>query len=263
MNTTFSRTILLLGGSLGSSDDHGMHEDERFPSTAEDEADLRIEEAVVALVRGCLTRSCRLAMVNDPVLTPLVIEVALEYWESLPGEERGFERRRFSGAPIIVFGNDFDKEASEVLGYYAQIGCIQLFREFALIETAIDRIVYIGGSIGSMDLLGTVQRQSGRQIPVYPIASTGGVARRLYQTGEVVDLEGRIVNRIADLQRQTQFDPPHVESSREFFESEQRFKDPKAERDAIPQFQAALYPLIVSEILDEEINSTSRAERSM
>jgi hypothetical protein len=259
MNTKFSRTILLLGGSLGSSDDGGVPEDERFPSRAADEADLRVEEAVVALVRGCLTRNCRLAMWNDPILTPLVIEVALEYWESLPGEERGFEGRRFSAAPVTVYGDGLEEEESEVLHYYAQIGCIQLLREFDPIETFIDRIVYIGGSIASMDLLRTVERRSGRQVPVYPIASTGGVARSLYQTREVVELEGRIAKKIADLQRQAKFDPPHAEPSRGFFVGEQRVTDP--ERDAIPQFQAALYPIIVSEILDEEINSPARAQR--
>ena len=260
MKNDFSRTILLLGGAL-ASEDGNLAEDVGFQSPTEDEADLRVEEAVVALVRGCLTGNCRLAMWNDPVLTPLVIVVALEYWESLPGEERHLDdQRRFSAAPVVLFGSESDEEEGKVLGYYDRIGCVQLLREFDPNETPIDRIVLIGGSDIDVSRLGTVRARSERRIPLYPISSTGGFARRSdesgYEPDDVVDLEGQIADRIAGRQSQAHFALPRPEPSRGPFEGEQRFSEP--EREEAPQFQAALYPLIVSRILGEETDTRYR-----
>ena len=39
---------------------------------------------------------------HDPVAVPLAIEVALDYWQSLPKEQSGNDERRFVGAPLLI-----------------------------------------------------------------------------------------------------------------------------------------------------------------
>lgn len=254
MKTEFSQTVLLLGGTLDSSDESALLQDERFLDLAEDESDLRIEEAAIALARGSFLRGWRLAMRDDPVLTPLVIEVAREYWESLPGEEMGLEGRRFSSEPVVIFGDDFDEETREVLGYYVQIGCIKLVREFDLREISVDRVVCIGGSHDVLELLGLIKFQGGGDAPIYTIPSTGGGALRLYQRHEAIDLEQAIISRIVPQQFEVRFDLSQVELSNEFPEGERRSSE--VEREAVPQFGFAFYPLVVNAILDADAGRT-------
>lgn len=255
MKTEFSQTVLLLGGTLDSFDDNVLlQNDERFLDLAEDELDLRIEEAAIAIARGSFLRGWRLAMQNDPVLTPLVIEVAREYWESLPVEEMVQEGRRFNSEPVVIFGDDFDEETREVLGYYAQIGCIKLVREFDLREISVDRVVCIGGSHDVLELLGLIKFQGGGDTPIYTIPSTGGGALSLYQRHEAIDLEQAIVSRIVPQQFEVRFDLSQVEPSDEFAEGNRRSSE--VEREAVPQFRFAFYPLVVNAILDADAGGT-------
>jgi hypothetical protein len=253
MKNEFSHTVLLLGGNLDGPERNMHPRDELFRDLAKDESDIRIEEAAIALARGTFTRGWRLAMQQDSVLTPLVIEIALEYWESLPGEEMGREGRRFIAEPLVIFGNDFEEEEREILGYPAQIGCIKLIPEFDLSELYINRVVLIGGSRDVAKLIDLVKSQA-EGAPIYSIPSTGGAALDLGHLNEALDLERMMVSRIVSLESEMHFDPSQVELSDE---SVKRGLPPiEFEQGLVPQFRFALYPLLVNAILDSDAGMT-------
>src|ERR1700694_4963930 len=97
------KIVLLLGGSLGSPSEQLPPEEKDFDIASDDELDVRIEEAILALTRAVFSRGWRLGFRHDPVVTPLALEVALDYWQALPGEGSGRGDRRFTGTPLLIF----------------------------------------------------------------------------------------------------------------------------------------------------------------
>jgi len=240
-------TILLLGGKLDDDNENGIHKDEHFRALSNDEADIRIEEAVLGLARGIFMRGWRLAFQHDAVLTPLVIEVAMEYWQSLPGEEKGFEARRFSSQPVVIFGGRLEEEEHEVIEYAVQIGCVKFVPETHLTEIPISRVVCIGGSRQAGEYIDWLNEQDERP-PVFTIPSTGGVAQALSYREGVSDLERGIEEALVSQRAEMHFEPPDLEASPEH--SQRTFPPVELEPERVPEFRYALYPLLVNAILD-------------
>jgi hypothetical protein len=244
------RTVLVLGG--GHEGDSVVEKDGRFESLSEDEADIRIEEAALALTRAVLARGGRLAFRDDAVFTPLFIEVALEYWEALPAEEVSAEgeRRRFVGAPLVLVGVKQNGPASDALDWAAQVGCLETVSDDVFAERGADLVVLIGGSesaAGDLDRI-TNSRLSG--VPIVALPSTGGVARGAADQGRVRDAEAAVMERVSASRMRFEPPPDFVQRAARESGRELTRESLSAEPEQQPEFRYALYPLVVAALLD-------------
>src|SRR5450755_2281792 len=100
----YGNTVVLLGGPIDES--RAVELDES--AEIDDDLIVRQEEAVIALARAVFARGGRLALRYDLSFTPLVIQVANEYFEPAPAE--GLEER--FPAPVLIFGEPEEWEIS-------------------------------------------------------------------------------------------------------------------------------------------------------
>ena len=239
--------VLLLGGSLGSSSEQLPPEEKDFDIASDDELDVRIEEAILALTRAVFSRGWRLEFRHDPVVTPLALEVALDYWQALPGEESGRENRRFTGTPLLIFGTELDQDDREAIDYAMHIGCATFLPEADLNFQAVSRVVCVGGTADVEKYVGALQNRIPK-VPIFTIPSTGGAAEALANLSSVANLERSIVEEIVSRRAEMKFEPP---TQRKGSDS-RNFTDTPFEQEPIPQFRYALYPLLMNEILESE-----------
>ena len=251
-------TVLLLGGRLGESNRNGQLQDDHFDVSSNDEADIRIEEAVLSLARATFVRGWRLAFQHDPVVTPIVVEVALEYWQSLPAEERGVENRRFSGEPIVMFGAELEDHDRALIERALQIGCIKVVPTSRLTEVSVSRVVCIGGSTEVDDYVNWLENNASN-VPIFAIPSTGGAAYDLRDRSGIANPEPSVTELIVSRRSEMHFDPPRQEASSERVQGSRQQFDLEPER--VPQFRYALYPLLVNLILDSESGATAMRVR--
>lgn len=244
--------VLLLGGSLGSSEELPETADKDFDFASDDELDVRIEEATVALIRAVLSRGWRVVFRNDPVVTPLAIEVALDYWQSLPGEQSGKDERRFTGAPLLIFGPELDQEDREVINYAIHIGCATFLPEADLNYQMISRIVCVGGTTDVEKYVGSLQSRVSN-IPIFTIPSTGGAAQALANRSGVANPELAIVAEILSRRAKMKFEPPQAEKPSDI---NRGFPETGFERERVPEFRYALYPLLMNVILESEVGAS-------
>jgi hypothetical protein len=249
MTPDSAQTVLLLGGKLGDSDERGKPEDQDFEISSDDEEDIRIEEAVISLARATFVRGWRLAFRHDPVVTPLALEVAMEYWQSLPGEDRGLETRRFSIEPVVIFGPELKDDDREAINHALHIGCARFVAKPRLTEPFVSRVVCIGGSTEVADYISWLNNNASN-VPIFTIPSTGGAAYDLKDRAGIANPERGITEIIVSRRSEMHFDPPRQETSPDLA---QGFRHPiDLEPERIPQFRYALYPLLVNAILDSE-----------
>lgn len=244
--------VLLLGGSLGSSDELPETADRDFGFASDDELDVRIEEATVALIRAVLSRGWRVVFRHDPVVTPLAIEVALDYWQSLPGEQSGRDERRFTSAPLLIFGPELDQEDREVINYAIHIGCAIFFPEADVNYQPISRVVCVGGTTDVEKFVGSLQSRVSN-IPIFTIPSTGGAAQILSNRSGVANPERAVVAEILSRRDKMKFEPPQAEKPSE---TNRGFPETGFEPERIPQFRYALYPLLMNVILESEVGTS-------
>lgn len=244
--------VLLLGGSLGSSDELSETADSDFDFASDDELDVRIEEATLALTRAVLSRGWRVVFRHDPVVTPLAIEVALDYWQSLPGEHSGRNERRFTGAPLLIFGPELDQEDREVINYAIHIGCATFLPEADVNYHTISRVVCVGGTTAVEKFLGSLQSRVS-DIPIFTIPSTGGAAQALANRSGVANPERAIVAEILSRRGKMKFEPPQPEKTSDI---NRGFPEVGFEQERIPEFRYSLYPLLMNVILESGVGTS-------
>jgi hypothetical protein len=258
------QTILLVGGPV-SAEERG--EIDQAANAQEDEADVRVEEAVVTLSRGVFGRGGRILAREHPLLTPLLLEVTLEYWEALPGEESSGarEQRRFLDAPLLVYKGPAAQSHDHVVGDVeraSRIGCVRYVDDEQLDSLPIRLAVCIGGSGELVDELEPFSRvwhgvHNRQGPPVYVIPSTGGAASRTAAARDsfsVFDLEDSMVRTVNARREEMGFELPRelrgLEAER--VRDRERIQEERLfESEPIPDFQYAFYPLLIAAILDE------------
>ena len=252
LESTAGNTVLLLGGSIGEGYDISQR-DKDFPNMSSDEYDIRVEEAIISVVRGVLIRRGRLAFLDDAVVTPLAIEVATEYWQSLPGEERrnSSEERKFEDVRLLIVGPQSLVPDREELDYAIRIGCARLISAEELGQLDVSRAVCIGGTRNTEEMLDRLRSNWQSFVPVHAIPSTGGAAKDLVESDQARDAEGRAAEVVVSRRANLHFKAPELEAFSSEAETGSRpFGIPEQERQQIPDFRYALYPLIVSLLLD-------------
>jgi hypothetical protein len=113
--------------------------------------------------------------------------------------------------------------------------------------------VCIGGSREAGEYIEWLNDQEEKP-PVFTIPSTGGVAQALSHREGVSDLERGIAETLVSQRAEMHFEPPDLEVSPEH--SQRPFPPVDAEPEPVPEFQYALYPLLINAILDAEFNAT-------
>jgi hypothetical protein len=259
------QTILLVGGPVSAE---GHRKIDGPADAHDDEADVRVEEAIVTLSRGVFGRGGRILAPEHPLLTPLLLEITLEYWEALPGEESSEARghRRFLDAPLLVYKRPAESGRVEHvagdLERAARIGCVRFVDDEQLDSLPITLVVCIGGEGELADELAPFSRvlrelHNKQGPPVYVIPSTGGAASRTAAAGDsfaVLDLENSIVRTVKARGEEMRFELPDELRALEE-ERERRREGIQEERpiepEPVPDFQYAIYPLLIAAILDE------------
>jgi hypothetical protein len=256
------QTILLVGGPV-------LAEERKEIDWPDDEPDVRVEEAVLALARGVFGRGGRILAREHPLVTPLLVEAAFEYWEALPGEEspEAREQRRFLDAPLLVYSAprapDHEEDVADDIERAARIGCLRYIDDQQLENLPIALVICIGGLGDLGDELEPFSRawrdvRNRRQPPVYVIPSTGGAASRTLVAAPegfvVFDLEETIMRTVKARREQMRFELPEElrAIAEERARGRERFQEERPIEPAqIPDFQYAFYPLLIAVILDE------------
>jgi hypothetical protein len=232
--TLKDKIVLFLGGQLSQSD-RAESESKNYEIQSNDEADVRIEEAIIALARAVFSRGGRLAFRHDPMVTPLVIEVALEYWQSLPAD------------PPILLIFAAEPELAKLRADVSRIGCAELRQDNKLGELSAHRILYVGGIQGPITEFAA--QNLARPASVFSIPSTGGAAQAVVAQEAALDRETEIIETIYKLQRAMHYSPPNEE---EMFDPKSRDGTLPPQEGQIPNFRYALYPLVMKSILKSE-----------
>jgi hypothetical protein len=245
------RTVFLVGGVAPETDYPAEARDREI--LAEDEWEIRTEEAVNALARAVFLRGGQLAFRHHALLTPFVLEIARDYATPPPAEPLGIEprstpERRMDGedtAPVMILAAASQRRE---LSRYSRANPLNAaIRPPAFLRTrSLFRAVCIGGT--TSEALSDRDQIDLREVPSFAIVSTGGIASEL-AVGEFPF--GRR-NRWADAEQRFASDlgvirftpPPGFRRTAETPGFEARgFETP-------PDFRYAIYPLLMAEILD-------------
>jgi len=241
------RTVLLLGGQVEES----PQEDEFLDLVAPDEADVRVEEAIIALSRAVFARGGQLAFRDDSLVTPLLLELVLEYWQSLPGEEIGGENRRFIAAPLLILDTHPSEHHGDV-EHAIHVGYATSAAFTSQIESPPDRIVCIGGRLDYLEQVNRFNRPNARTVPVFSIPSTGGAASQLRSIPGIRNPEEIVSQIVRSRQDVIRFEPPELEQNEPIRGERHRWESSPFEPERVPQFRYSLYPLIMNAILDPD-----------
>jgi hypothetical protein len=232
--------VLLLGGIPDyQRSDEALSDGDSLE--AEDQV-IRVQEAVISLSRAVFSAGGRLALADDPLLTPLVAQLASEYWEPAPietlpsGDERGNRERE----PVIVYQPKkiFSKEEN-----FLQAGYVRVQSEM---PSEVAAVVAIGGGEEQhYQFASWLERKE--RIPIYVIGSTGGWASKegpRYR--EVIEEanDEQLWEKLQSVRNEIRFPV-----SKERF-AEQEEPEPTVE-EQVPEFRYSLYPLLMSNIVDD------------
>lgn len=243
-------TVLLVGGvapeTVSSPETNGRE------ILAEDEWEIRTEEAVIALARAVFLRGGQLAFRHHALLTPFVLEIARDYAIPPPAEPAVTQSQfapdsRMDGedtAPVMILA---DRRMRGELSRHAR--SIALYAAIRpptfLSQRSLFRAVCIGGT---EEALGDGDRLDLREVPSFAIMSTGGIASELASR----ELRFGRQNRWSDAEQQFGSD-----IGRSYFTLPEAFRR-TIERNVVeppgtempPDFRYAIYPLLMAEILD-------------
>jgi hypothetical protein len=248
MITASEQIVLLVGGALGPVKDQRLSDETDFDVASTDELDIRIEEAALALSVAVFSRGWRLGFRHDAIFTPLALEVVLDYWQPLPGEESGSERGRSATKPLLIFGNEFNVDDREQSEHALHIGCASLLPEEELNYETLSRVVCVGGTTEAEQQIGLI-RDKVPQVPIFTIPSTGGAAQAIVDRPGITNPEHRVVREIVARRLEARFEPPH---SNEVSDIDKRLVAKSLEHERIPRFRYATYPILMDMILESD-----------
>ena len=232
--------IFLLGGMPEEpqvSDKPSVEYIERL----EDEA-IAVEEAVVSLARTVFAHGADLLVIDDPLVTPLVSQVAWEYWDLPPAEVTQDSERHPVTPRVTIYHRGLEKHEDPATRISARHGYVALAPIDALPTARPDAIVCIGGTDIS-DHLGRLRPEESlheRGPLLFTIESTGGAARRVSPDERVEKATLEDLGRArAAMRFEASADRPG--------ESRQDSGEPE---EAIPEFPYATYPIIMRRIVE-------------
>jgi hypothetical protein len=217
---------------------------------AHEEEAIRFDEAIISLARAVFSEGGRLAFPDHPLLTPLITQIASEYWEPASIETTDGEKKplRPQGAPVLIFNPRphtlLEKEFTAITPGYVEI----IFE----IPTDPIAILYIGGSTEQSkdEFSGWVHREGGAR--VFVISSTGGATRKIVENNKFVDLDERVWRGIQDNLGSIHFQAPGPEKPKNH-ENDMKLSD----EETVPEFRYAVYPVVMARVLDEIVRSIS------
>jgi hypothetical protein len=227
-NRPRGRNVLLIGGSVP----HVWEKDD--PSSAEDELDVRVEEAVMALARAVFIRGGQLAFLHNELLTPLLLEIFRDYWAQ-PGAENLESREPADSrtAPLLILSED--EHRAELSGYSYVVGRYAAMEDASQVyDREFFRAVCIGGDHRAQRIGENVKAERLVAIP-----STGGAAIELTRR-DWQNPEASMFETIEGMQNEMKFSPLEDQAQSE------------SGIEPWPDFRYAVYPLLMAQILDSQ-----------
>lgn len=233
-NRLHGQSVLLIGGSVPEVWDRDNRD---FEIEVEDELDLRVEEAVMALARAVFIRGGQLALVHSELLTPLVLEVFRDYWVPPAPETNSQEREPVDShtAPLLILAED--EHRAELVDYRYAVGRYAAVQGVSLLDRrGFFRSICIGGDDRAQRIAESVKAE--RRVV---IASTGGAAFELTRR-DWENPEAAMLASITRMRREIKSSPPE----------DQRRGEREPGNESWPDFRYAVYPLLMAEILDSQ-----------
>ncbi len=203
---------------------------------------VRIQEAIISLSRAVFSAGGKLALADDPLLTPLVAQIASEYWEpeAIETPLSSIERSNRGREPVIVY--QARKTLSEEENFL-QAGYVRVQAEM---PSEVAAVVAIGGNERQHEQFGLwLERR--RRTPVYVISSTGGLAGRegaRSMEGNEEANDDQLWQKLQSARSEIRF-PVSKERS-----TEREEREPRVE-EQVPEFRYSLYPLLMSNIVED------------
>jgi hypothetical protein len=211
----------------GESVEGEVNED--YVLSREQEA-VSIDEAIVSLARAVFSESGTMVFEDHPLLTPLLEDIALEYWQVPQLEARRKESRELSNPRLLVVGHPRSEE-----NWFTRIPALMNYTPE--IPAEFDAIVFIANQVQDF------QRWNNRRTPrKYVIPSTGGMAREVGSAQEFVNLDEELWGVIQGRRSEIRF------------ESRSKENDTRGvPQEEVPEFRYAVYPLLMRRIVEDVI----------
>jgi len=147
---------------------------------------LDITDAIVALTRGILSRRGKIVFGGHPTISPLILSVAKDFISDFRKEE----------FPLIyifqsqIFEENISKYTKELLALGIGVmkwtkakkdrnKSLEHMRKEMITNTPLNAAIFIGGMEGTEEEYSLITRLY-PNIPVYPIATTGGAANKIF-----------------------------------------------------------------------------------
>jgi hypothetical protein len=205
--------------------------DEQYVLSREQEA-VAIDEAIVSLARAVFSESGTMVFEDHPLLTPLLEDIALEYWQVPELETDRKELGEIPQPQMLVVGHARSPEESwstrvpTLLNYTPEI------------PGDFDAIVFVANQV--QDFQRWRDRRAARK---YIVPSTGGMAREAGPVQEFINLDDDLWRFIQGRRAEMP-----VEASKE----RDAHRIPQEEG---PELWYAVYPLLMRKIVEEVIRA--------
>jgi hypothetical protein len=193
---------------------------------------ITVDEAIVSLARAVFSESGTLVFEDHPLLTPLLEEIALEYWRTPELETRRAEHEEAPNPQLLIVGHP-EPYGNEQFGRIPS-----LMKYIQEIPETFDALIFIANQTG--DFRRWRNRSARRK---FIIPSTGGMASRTESSGEFIDFDNELWGITQNRRGQMPIDY-HRE----------RDELPGALQEA-PELRYALYPLLMDRIIEEIIKA--------
>jgi hypothetical protein len=203
--------------------------DELYILSREQEA-VAIDEAIVSLARAVFSESGTMVFEDHPLLTPLLEEIALEYWQVPELETDRKELGEIPQPRMLVIGHAKSPQESwsprvpTLLNYTPEI------------PEDFNAIVFVANQV--QDFQRWRDRRAARK---YIIPSTGGMAREAGPVQEFINLDDDLWRLIQGRRSEIRYEDSRERDVRKPFQQE------------VPEFRYAAYPLLMRRIVEEVI----------
>jgi hypothetical protein len=186
---------------------------------------ISIDEAIVSLARAVFSESGTLVFEDSPLLTPLLEEIALEYWQVPELESAKTERVVLSNPQLLVIGHARSHDES---WFTPTTGLVTYTAE---IPEDFDAIVYVANK--AEDFQRWRDRRARRK---YVVPSTGGMASEVSSRQGFINFDEELWGDVQRRRTEIPFEYP-----------KERF------RQEVPELRYALYPLLMRMIVEDVI----------